>query len=103
MAGPLQCFCEGLFNHKRYTWYGKHQLSKNGNKPWTEEEKEDKTYCFDYAKGSISGNIKGEIIKYLIIILNTFIRKGVIAIIEKLGYDNQSVQMIYITNVVFYC
>jgi hypothetical protein len=41
-----------------------------------------------YAKGSISANIKGEAIKYLIIILNTVIRKVVIAIIEKVGYDS---------------
>jgi hypothetical protein len=63
-------------------------LKKNGSKEWTQQDKEDKEHCVGYAKGSISANIKGEAIKYLIIILNTVIRKVVIAIIEKVGYDS---------------
>jgi len=42
----------------------------------------------DYATGAMSAYTKGEAIKYLIIILNTVIRKVVIAIVERLGYDS---------------
>ena len=43
------------------------------------------------------------VIKYTIIILNTVIRKGVIAIITYVGHDNESEQMKQVTNVVFAC
>jgi len=90
MTGPLQCYCDGLFNNKRWDWVLKHKHTKNpiGKKEWTEQEKEDKEHCMDYATGAMSAYTKGEAIKYLIIILNTVIRKVVIAIVERLGYDS---------------
>jgi glucose uptake protein GlcU len=43
------------------------------------------------------------LVKYTIIFLNTAIRMIVIAIIQKVGHDNESAQMRQITEVVFAC
>ena len=55
-----------------------------GRKMFEEQEKEDKEHCFEYAEA----NFKGEVIKYLIIIVNYYIIKLVIFIVEKVGYDS---------------
>lgn len=98
MNGPWKCFCES--ERKTPGWLTD-SLYKQDYEILNKTETQESPVCEKYTEESYKMKTMNESIKYIIIIINTILRMIIIAIIDKVGLDTQSKEMVFVTNAVF--